>query len=137
MAFNSSSFLPFIAAISTLFFIDLQLTSFSHPTCYIKPPHHSVPVAKEDIDLMQFPENLEFMEAEWFLWGGLGYGLDVVKPELTGGGPPPIGVKKAKLDHLVNRIVVEFGYQEVGHLRLLISSSIHFLQEKLSFDCFL
>lgn len=76
-------------------------------------------VDKSDIDLLQFPENLEFLEAEWFLWGGLGYGLDVARPDLVGGGPPPIGAKKANLDPLVRNIVTEFAYQEVGHLRAL------------------
>lgn len=65
-------------------------------------------VDKSDIDLLQFPENLEFLEAEWFLWGGLGYGLDVARPDLVGGGPPPIGAKKANLDPLVRNIVTEF-----------------------------
>lgn len=120
MALNSSSFLSFIAAL--LLFVSLQLTcSSSNPICYIKPPPYSIPIAKKDIDLMQFAENLEFLEAEWFLWGGLGYGLDFVRPELTGGGPPPIGVEKANLDPLVKKIVEEFGYQEVGHLRFFIS----------------
>lgn len=74
-------------------------------------------VAKSDVDLLQFPENLEFLEAEWFLWGGLGYGLDVARPDLIGGGPSPIGAKKANLDPVVQNIVIEFAYQEVGHLR--------------------
>lgn len=93
--------------------------SFSCPTCDTKFSHRSIPVAKKDIDLFQFPGNLEFLEAEWFLWGGLGCGLDVALPELLDRGPPPIGAKKANLDPLVKKIVIEFTYQEVGHLRLV------------------
>lgn len=116
MALNSSSFLCFIVAL--LLLISLQQASCSsHSRCYTKPPPYSIPIAKKDVDLMQFAENLEFLEAEWFLWGSLGYGLDYVRPELTGGGPPPIGVQKANLDPLVRKFIQEFGYQEVGHLR--------------------
>lgn len=61
--------------------------------------------------------NLEYLEAEFFLWSALGYGLDNVAPELVSGGPPPIGAQKANLDPLVLEVIKEFAYQEVGHLR--------------------
>ncbi|KAK1295441.1 hypothetical protein QJS10_CPA16g01503 [Acorus calamus] len=35
------------------------------------------------------------------------------------GGPPPIGATKANLDPLTLRVIAEFGYQEVGHLRAI------------------
>ncbi|KAI5659090.1 hypothetical protein M9H77_27883 [Catharanthus roseus] len=114
---STTSFSSFVTVFMLLF--SSFHNSFSCPTCDTKYPHHSILVTKKDIDLLQFPVNLEFLEAEWFLWGGLGHGLDVALPELTGGGPPPIGVKKANLDPLVTKIVVEFAYQEVGHLRAL------------------
>lgn len=75
------------------------------------------PVPAVDVDSLEFPLNLEYLEAEFFLWSALGYGLDHVAPELVSGGPPPIGAKKANLDPLVREIIKEFAYQEVGHIR--------------------
>ncbi|TKY72469.1 Desiccation-related protein PCC13-62 [Spatholobus suberectus] len=75
-----------------------------------------------DVDLLEFPLNLEYLEAEFFLFGSLGYGLDVVAPNLTGGGPPPIGAKLAKLDHIVKDVILQFALQEVGHLRAIKST---------------
>jgi hypothetical protein len=77
-----------------------------------------------DVDSLEFPLNLEFLEAEFFLWAALGYGLDRVAPELASGGPAPIGAQKAKLDPLVREIIKEFAYQEVGHLRA-IKETVH------------
>lgn len=74
-----------------------------------------------DVDLLEFPLNLEYMEAEFFLWGALGYGLDKVAPDLAMGGPAPVGVKKADLCPFVRDVVLQFAYQEVGHLKYVIS----------------
>jgi len=70
-----------------------------------------------DADLLEFPLNLEYLEAEFFLFGALGYGLDKVAPSLTGGGPPPIGAKQVQLDPLAKDVFLQFALQEVGHLR--------------------
>lgn len=88
--------------------------------CPTGTPKVGVPVFKEDIDLLQFSENLEFLEAEYFLWATNGYGLDIVAPELVMGGPPPIGVRKAKLDFFTRNIISEFAMQEVGHIRSVL-----------------
>ncbi|XP_027106926.1 ferritin-like catalase Nec2 [Coffea arabica] len=93
--------------------------SFSPQPCKPTFPQKSLPLYEKDIELLQFPVNLEFLEAEFFLWGALGHGLDVVEPELPKGGPPPIGAQKANLDLLTKNIITEFAYQEVGHLRAL------------------
>ncbi|KAL4643207.1 hypothetical protein ACB092_02G077200 [Castanea dentata] len=76
-------------------------------------------IAKADVDLLEFPLNLEFFEAEFFLYGALGYGLDKVAPQLTQGGPTPIGAKKANLDPFTRDVIEQFAYQEVGHLRAI------------------
>ena len=76
-----------------------------------------LPIEKSDVDLLEFPLNLEFLEAEFFLYGSLGYGLDKVAPNLTQGGPTPIGAKQANLDHFTQDIIKQFAFQEVGHLR--------------------
>ena len=75
------------------------------------------PIVADDTDRIQFALNLEFLEAEFFLNGALGHGLDSIEPSYAQGGPPPIGATKANLDPLVRQIIEEFGYQEVGHLR--------------------
>lgn len=90
-----------------------------HPSPSSNASYNPGPVAAGDIDWLEFPLNLEYLEAEFFLWSAFGYGLDHVAPELVSGGPPPIGVEKANLDPLVLNVVKEFGYQEVGHLRAL------------------
>ncbi|TKY53816.1 Desiccation-related protein PCC13-62 [Spatholobus suberectus] len=75
-----------------------------------------------DVDLLEFPLNLEYLEAEFFLFGSLGHGLDVFAPNLTEGGPPPIGAKLAKLDNFVRDVIFQFALQEVGHLRAIKST---------------
>ncbi|PHT35579.1 Desiccation-related protein PCC13-62 [Capsicum baccatum] len=74
---------------------------------------------KSDVDLVEFPLNLEYLEAEFFLWGSLGYGLDKFAPELADSGPPPIGAQIAKLSPLIRDVITQFGFQEVGHLRAI------------------
>ncbi|XP_062108845.1 ferritin-like catalase Nec2 [Humulus lupulus] len=76
-------------------------------------------VPNSDVNLLEFPLNLEFLEAEFFLYGALGYGLDRVAPQLTKGGPPPIGARKANLDNLTGDVILQFALQEVGHLRAI------------------
>ena len=76
-------------------------------------------VPESDVDLLEFPLNLEFLEAEFFLFGALGYGSDRVAPNVTKGGPPPIGARRANLDVQTRDVILQFGYQEVGHLRYL------------------
>lgn len=91
----------------------------SEPVCQPAYPAHAIAVDEGDVNLLQFAENLEHLEADFFLWGALGYGLDEVAPQLVMGGPPPIGAKKAKLDNLTLNIITEFAYEEVAHLRIL------------------
>lgn len=74
-------------------------------------------VEKSDVGLIEFPLNLEYLEAEFFLYGSLGYGLDKVAPNLTMGGPTPLGAKKARLDPFTRDVIEQFAWQEVGHLR--------------------
>ncbi|KAM5554760.1 ferritin-like catalase Nec2 [Rosa sericea] len=75
-----------------------------------------------DTDRLQFALNLEFLEAEFFLFGALGRGLDSISPNLAGGGPPPSSAQKALLNPVVARIIEEFGYQQVGHIRAIIDA---------------
>ncbi|XP_060191439.1 desiccation-related protein PCC13-62-like [Lycium barbarum] len=76
-------------------------------------------VPKSDVDLLEFPLNLEYLEAEFFLWAAFGCGLDSFAPNLAAGGPPPIGARVAKLSPLIRDVIVQFGFQEVGHLRAI------------------
>ncbi|OMO63804.1 hypothetical protein CCACVL1_22267 [Corchorus capsularis] len=78
-----------------------------------------IPIKVTDEDRIEFAQNLEYLEAEFFLYGARGEGLDSYDPELAKGGPPPIGGQKANLDPLTHRMIEEFAYQEVGHLRAI------------------
>lgn len=90
-------------------------------SCSLCVKAHPQPLPVSDVDLLEFPLNLEYLEAEFFLYGALGRGLDAIAPNLTMGGPPPIGVKKAKLNPLIRDVILQFALQEVGHLRYTIS----------------
>ncbi|GER37009.1 desiccation-related protein PCC13-62 [Striga asiatica] len=77
---------------------------------------------KSDIDLLEFPLNLEYLEAEFFSWGAFGRGLDALAPNLTKGGPPPIGPMRAKLSPFTRDVIAQFALQEFGHLRAIQST---------------
>ncbi|KAL4560171.1 hypothetical protein LXL04_032320 [Taraxacum kok-saghyz] len=77
---------------------------------------------KSDEMLLEFSLNLEYLECEFFLNGATGWGLDQIQPNLTGGGPPPIGVRKANLSLFTRDIIYQFGLQEVGHIRAIKST---------------
>ncbi|KAJ9559361.1 hypothetical protein OSB04_013975 [Centaurea solstitialis] len=70
-----------------------------------------------DENILEFHLNLEYLEAEFFLYGSLGKGLDKLQPNLTGGGPPPVGARMAHLTPLIRNIFAQFGAQEIGHIR--------------------
>lgn len=70
-----------------------------------------------DKELIQVALNLEYLEAEYFLWAAYGSGLDKLAPNLTGGGPKPFGVQKANLGPYYTDLYEQMGLQEVGHLR--------------------
>ncbi|KAK6286167.1 hypothetical protein POUND7_012346 [Theobroma cacao] len=70
----------------------------------IRFPHHlcdCAPIEADDKARIQFAQNLEFLETEFFMNGTRGEGLGAYAPEFAKGGPPPIGAKKANLDPLL------------------------------------
>lgn len=73
--------------------------------------------SSHDKELLQVALNLEYLEAEYFLWAAYGSGLDKLAPNLTGGGPQPLGVQKANLGPYYTDLYEQMGLQEVGHLR--------------------
>ncbi|CAI9771276.1 unnamed protein product [Fraxinus pennsylvanica] len=79
-------------------------------------------ITESDVHLLEFPLNLEYLEAEFFLFGALGRGLESVDPNLTGGGPRPIGARTALLSSIIRNIISQFAFQEVGHLRAIKSA---------------
>ncbi|XP_021280504.1 desiccation-related protein PCC13-62 [Herrania umbratica] len=89
-------------------------------------------IVANDVDRIQFALNLEFIEAEFFLNGALGMGLDAMAPSLAQGGPPPVGARRANLDGRTRRIIEEFGYQEIGHLRAIITNVRGFPRPQLN-----
>ncbi|XP_009796611.1 desiccation-related protein PCC13-62-like [Nicotiana sylvestris] len=115
-----------LAQFSALFFLLLQLPSLTY--CIEAANHEffmdcdnnaNYHVGKPDVDLLEFPLNLEYLEAEFFLWAAFGRGLDSFSPDLAAGGPPPIGARIAKLSPLIKDVIAQFGFQEVGHLRAI------------------
>lgn len=109
-----------IVVLLTSFFIPFLLSeSYSSVLIVSAAP---TPNPGPDVDLLEFPLNLEYLEAEFFLFGSLGHGLDVVAPDLAQGGPPPIGARLAKLGILIRDVILQFGLQEVGHLRAIKST---------------
>ena len=103
-----------------VFFIPVLLTSLLLPLFVPRSYSFELIVSstpKSDVDLLEFPLNLEYLEAEFFLFGATGQGLDAVDPELAQGGPPSVGGKKANLDTFTRDVILQFALQEVGHLR--------------------
>jgi hypothetical protein len=82
-------------------------------------PSCTAQFSTSDYENIQVALNLEYLEAEYFLWAAYGYGLDKLAPHLPEGGPEPIGVQKANLNILANDIIAQFGLQEIGHLTIL------------------
>jgi len=105
------------ATITTFLISLIFLPKFYSSEDSIDYDYSSIP--KSDVDLLEFPLNLEFLEAEFFLHSSLGYGLDEFAPNLTKGGPSPIGAKRANLDPFTQDIIKQFAFQEVGHLRAI------------------
>ncbi|PNT71800.1 desiccation-related protein PCC13-62 [Brachypodium distachyon] len=82
----------------------------------------AIAVYPSDMEQLQFLLNAKFVEAEWFLHGALGRGLDYLDRNLSAGGPAPTGARKANLDFRTTEIAAELGYQEVGHIRAITQS---------------
>jgi hypothetical protein len=85
------------------------------------------PIVAGDTDRIQFALNLEFLEAEFFLNGALGTGLDSIAPSYADGGPPPVGSKKANLDPLVARIIEEVGHVRSSRKNIFLFQFIYFI----------
>ncbi len=109
MAFhNSRSTLGVLFTTLVLFGV---LVAVCIPSCTAQPSFTT-----SDYENIQVALNLEYLEAEYFLWAAYGYGLDRLAPHLSEGGPEPIGVQKANLNILANDIIAQFGLQEIGHI---------------------
>ncbi|CDP17193.1 unnamed protein product [Coffea canephora] len=81
--------------------------------------HSPLQVSRSDIESLQFAQNLEFLQAEWFLRGALGHGLDGFRVyRFLIGCAAPIGVLKP-IWTSSRKVLQPFGYQGVGHLRAL------------------
>ncbi|KAK9829452.1 hypothetical protein WJX72_005959 [[Myrmecia] bisecta] len=71
-----------------------------------------------DIDILQLALNLECLEAEFYSYAAYGKGLD---PALRGGGPAPIGGKKANLTTDAKYYAEEIANDEIAHVAALRS----------------
>lgn len=98
----------------------------------------------QDKDTLAVALNLEYFEAEFFLFGAYGLGLDHFAAHLADNGAAPKGGEKADLDPIVRELVEQFGLQEVGHIRhvtsyttmLIISSDATINHKELSTSIF-
>lgn len=59
----------------SMLFSQLVFVCHCNPTCKLEYPIDEIPVYKEDRYYVHFAQNLEFLEAEYFLWSSYGYGL--------------------------------------------------------------
>lgn len=116
--FTSTTIATIIASL-ILFLVPISCSS-----PFITDGSRDSPIPQSDIDLLEFPLNLEYFEAEFFLYGSMGRGLDYFAPNLTMGGPKPLGAKKANLDPYTRDVIKQFAWQEVGHLRFDIFSHL-------------
>ncbi|KAL8130181.1 hypothetical protein V2J09_019336 [Rumex salicifolius] len=102
-----------------LFFCSVVAVASANITADLRLKVRGEPVPSSDADLLEFPLNLEYLEAEFFAWGALGYGLDRIDPLLAAGGPPPIGARMAHLDPFTRDVITQFAFQEVGHVKAI------------------
>eukprot|EP00253_Pinus_taeda_P003770 PITA_03770 len=72
-----------------------------------------------DADILNFALNLVYLEAEFFIGALYREGLDKFTPNLSGSGPPPIGLELANIDPATRDIVQQFALQEIGHVRII------------------
>ncbi|KAH9755213.1 Desiccation-like protein [Citrus sinensis] len=81
----ATSKLEVLLTISFLICISYCLADqFKYPrACWPTSPLPEPPLCRDDVDNLQFAQSLEHLEAELFLGGGLGYGLDKVAPYLS------------------------------------------------------
>ncbi|KAJ7568507.1 hypothetical protein O6H91_01G035100 [Diphasiastrum complanatum] len=110
------------AAVTLMSIYTLRVAVAAYHTT--EPPPYYDPASSSDIswrdtEQFNFALNLEYLEAELFLWSAYGYGLDTIASNLTGGGPAPEGVQKAHLDEFTYDLVAQLGRQEVGHIRAI------------------
>nr|PNR50862.1 hypothetical protein PHYPA_010048 [Physcomitrium patens] len=123
--------MEFIRGCAVALWAFLLIGSFAAAADYQKHPPHAggLDIQYEckarnkttsmDKKLTQIALNLEYLEAEYFLWASHGYGLDKVAPYLVDGGPAPHGAQKANLDPYYNDLFLQMGLQEVGHVRAI------------------
>ncbi|KAF8725892.1 hypothetical protein HU200_020459 [Digitaria exilis] len=98
----------------------ITATATIDPRCRATPPRRgALAVYPSDMEQLQFLLNAKFVEAEWFLHGALGRGVDFLDRNLSAGGPRPSGARKAALDFRTTEVAAELGYQEVGHIRAI------------------
>lgn len=112
---------PSLAFVHAFVILLLLPSSYCFPS--IRAENRSATLPDSDTDLLEFSLNWKFLEAEFFLHGALGHGLDMFAPNLTFGGPQPIGARMANLDPFSRDIILQFAWHHVGHLRygILIS----------------
>lgn len=78
-----------------------------------------ISLPQSDVDLIEFALNLEYLEAEFFLWAAYNQSLNDIDPSLTQGGPPPIVDRPVNVTDYLRAIIAQLALQEVGHIRFI------------------
>lgn len=97
------------------------------PHCKCPKHHHKhkkhrlhIPVefSHRDVEELNVILNAEYLEAEFFLHAGYGFGLNEFNgTSVNVTGPPPIGAQKAHTGRFIEHLAKEFGLQSLGHIR--------------------
>lgn len=77
---------------------------------------HIAALSQRDIDVLNFALNLECLEAEFYSYAAYGYGLSRT---LRGGGPTPVGGRKALLSPEALTLARDLAVDEIRHVRFL------------------
>ncbi|TYJ03187.1 hypothetical protein E1A91_A12G011300v1 [Gossypium mustelinum] len=105
-----------------LLLLAFQSTMIKVNTVSLPPPECRPEVASTK-EKFEFLLNLLIFKIELFLRSSIGRGINDISPGLVQ-GPIPIGAAVANLDNATRKIIEEFGLASIGHLRVIINTSL-------------
>ncbi len=96
--------------------VGAALAACTPPVIAVDPPKKDI-----DVDVLNFALNLEYLEAEFYLWAAFNRGLSDAD---AGGGPASVGGKKlvytgSQIDGAVQAYIEEIATDEENHVKFL------------------